>query len=97
MNNEYQIVINELKNNINNIITLYKKQKEINKELSIEVNNLTNELQDFKEKFYETEKKYNNLKMAKLIESDSISSQEAKIKLNRIIREVDNCIALINK
>ncbi len=97
MNNEYQIVINELKNNINNIITLYKKQKEINKELTIEVNNLTNELQGFKEKFYETEKKYNNLKMAKLIENDSISSHEAKIKLNRIIREVDNCIALINR
>ena len=97
MNEEYQIIIDELKNNINNIIALYKKQKEISSELTSEISILTNELQSYKEKFNETERKYNNLKTAKVIEGENTSSHEAKVKLNRIIREVDNCIALINR
>jgi len=46
----------------------------------------------------EWEKKYDTLKLAKsLTEGDSNDSTEAKKKVARIVREIDKCIALLNR
>ncbi|MBN2776403.1 MAG: hypothetical protein JXR36_02095 [Bacteroidales bacterium] len=96
MNEEYNKILDTLKGNIQQIILLYNKEKEINNELSKEVENLNEELNIQQNKYQEIERKYENLKLAKAINSD-IEDSEAKLKLNKIIREIDNCIALLNK
>jgi hypothetical protein len=96
MNEEYNKILDTLKGNIQQIILLYNKEKEINNELSKEVKNLNEELNIQQNKYQEIERKYENLKLAKAINSDDEDS-EAKLKLNKIIREIDNCIALLNK
>lgn len=96
MNEEYNKILDTLKGNIQQIILLYNKEKELNNELSKEVKNLNEELNIQQNKYQEIERKYENLKLAKAINSDDEDS-EAKLKLNKIIREIDNCIALLNK
>lgn len=97
MNEEYNKILNTLNKNIQEVILLYNKEKAFNDEISKEVGNLNNELNIYKDKYQQIEKKYENLKMAKAINSEDGENSEAKIKLNKIIREIDNCIALLNK
>ncbi|NLP19804.1 MAG: hypothetical protein GX378_03450 [Bacteroidales bacterium] len=75
----------------------YSTIKEDNIILSNEVNKLNSELNIYKEKLEEIENKYNNLRLARSIADGDSDDKDVKLKLNRIIREIDNCIALLNK
>jgi outer membrane protein assembly factor BamE (lipoprotein component of BamABCDE complex) len=97
MNEEYNRLILRMKENIQKLILLYTKEKENNKELSKEVKHISNELNIYINKNKEVEKKYENLKLAKALDGINGEDKEAKLKLNKIIREIDNCIALLNK
>ena len=44
----------------------------------------------------ELEQKYTNLKIAKSLIAESGNAHEAKIKVNKMVREIDKCIALLN-
>ena len=78
-------------------MTSYSTIKEDNIILSNEVNKLNSELNIYKEKLEEIENKYNNLRLARSIADGDSDNKDVKLKLNRIIREIDNCIALLNK
>ncbi len=97
MNEEYNKIIINLNENIKRLKLLYLELKNENVNLSNEVNILNSELNIYKNKLDETEKKYDNLKLARNIVGKDGEDNEAKLKLNRIIREIDNCIALLNK
>ena len=43
------------------------------------------------------EQKYNNLKMARTITAASVDVDDAKLKLSKMVREVDKCIGLLKK
>jgi hypothetical protein len=97
MNEEYDKIITKLNDNIQELIFAYKSEKENNEKLSSELEKITNELNIYINKFKELEQKYNNLKLAKMISEEDGDEKDAKLKLTRIIREIDNCIALLNK
>ena len=97
MNEEYNRLILRMKENIQKLILLYNKEKEKNKELSKEVKQISNELNIYINKNKEVEKKYDNLKLARALDGTDGEDKEARIKLNKIVREIDNCIALLNK
>ncbi len=93
-NNE---IINKLRNNIKSIISLYEEQKEKNREIVTKNKELTHKITNLEDKIKDNELKYNNLKLAKAIASTDDSNHDAKIKVNRIVREIDKCIALLNR
>ncbi|HPX75027.1 MAG TPA: hypothetical protein PLW77_00440 [Bacteroidales bacterium] len=97
MNEEYKDIIIKLNENIQSLISSYSTIKENNIILSNEVNKLNSELNIYKEKLEEIENKYNNLRLARSIADGDSDDKDVKLKLNRIIREIDNCIALLNK
>ena len=41
--------------------------------------------------------KYNTLKFSKTVEATSGDVHFAKIRINQIVREIDKCIALLNR
>ena len=97
MTEEQHDLIIRLREKIRNLISLYEKTKEEKQLLKKENSELKNKL-TVKEKEYEIiENKYNTLKLAKVISGDDGESHEAKVKVNRIVREIDKCIALLNK
>jgi len=97
MNEEYNKLILRMKENIQKLILLYTDEKEKNKQLSEEMRKISNELNFYIDRTKETEKKYENLKLARALTGENGEDTEARSKLNKIIREIDNCIALLNK
>lgn len=45
----------------------------------------------------ELEVKYANLKIAKTLLAENEDAHDAKVRVNRIVREIDKCIALLNR
>jgi chromosome segregation ATPase len=97
MNEEYNRLINRLNENIHSLILLYNKSIEENKKIKTELNNKTEKITILESELSELKTKYEKLKLAKTIEGTISETGDAKQKLNRIIREIDNCIALLNK
>ncbi|MCB9189248.1 MAG: hypothetical protein H6599_08175 [Flavobacteriales bacterium] len=59
---------------------------------------LEKELQSEKSSFETLEQKYKVLKLAKSLEGEKTESgTDLKLKINEMVREIDKCIALLNK
>ncbi|MEI8112789.1 MAG: hypothetical protein WCI54_04130 [Bacteroidia bacterium] len=43
------------------------------------------------------QKKYDNLKLAKMLLASDDENKDAKNRIQKIVREIDKCIALLNK
>jgi septal ring factor EnvC (AmiA/AmiB activator) len=97
MNEEYNKLINRLNENIHRLILLYNESVEENKKIKTELNNKTEKITLLERELSDLKTKYEKLKLVKTIEGTISETGDAKQKLNRIIREIDNCIALLNK
>ncbi|HPI31462.1 MAG TPA: hypothetical protein PLS26_13155 [Bacteroidales bacterium] len=77
---------------------LIKRLKELtyeNVELKKQIAVLTRQEEENKEKIKYLEDKNKILRIAKTIEGDD--KTKAKLRINELLREVDRCIALLNK
>ncbi len=90
-------IVDSLKEKILILLTNYKTIKEENNKLKINNKELSEKLKQNKKETFELEEKYNNIKLAKTLISGSEDTHEAKLKVNRIVREIDKCIALLNR
>ena len=97
MDSKNDEILNGLRNNIKSIITLYEQQKEKNREFIEKNKELTHKITNLENKIKDTESKFNTLKLAKVIASSDENTHDVKIKVNRIVREIDKCIALLNR
>jgi hypothetical protein len=86
-----------LKNNLHKVKELHSNSViEINA-LKQEISKLSQEVEQKEKENKEIENKFESLKLAKIIATSSTDAHDAKIKLNRIVREIDKCISLLNK
>lgn len=97
MNSEYDDLVNALKDKIFRLILLYEEEKRKNEVLSKDKDYLEVQLNEKRKMADEFNQKYENLKLGKMIEITGSDIHDARIKINRIVREVDQCIALLNK
>lgn len=91
------VEIKNLKNKIVDLITICEDLKQTNTNLEQEILELKKENQIKEFENSELRQKYETLKIAKTLTSSSKDSHDAKIKINRIVREIDKCIGLLNK
>ncbi|MBO4874282.1 MAG: hypothetical protein J5542_03095 [Bacteroidales bacterium] len=95
---EHKAQLDNLSSNVDKIVAFCNSLIEKNAKLTKENENLNIELNIKKERLIEIEKKYNDLKLAQAFSSPlSDGNKEAKQKINKIIREIDNCITLLKK
>jgi hypothetical protein len=97
MTNNYIDILAELRGNFKKIIGLYESEKESGRDLKRQNAELLKEIAELKKENEELKIQYNNIDLANVFVSASGSTHEAKIKVNRIVREIDKCIALLNK
>ena len=97
MTPELENVIKNLKSKIEIFKNLHSKAIEENNQLKEEISGLSSEIENKEKENKQLEKKYESLKLAKVIATSSTDAHDAKIKLNRIVREIDKCISLLNK
>ncbi len=89
--------ISELKAKVAEIVTLLEKFKADNSALKIKLNSLIKEKELLAVNYTELEQKFNKLKTAKTISTSSKDVQEAKLRINKIVREIDKCIGMLNR
>jgi cell division septum initiation protein DivIVA len=90
-------VVKRLKLKIDTLISAYESLREENLKLSHLNEQLTAELKQKDESLRAFEKRNDQQQLAKAILASSDDVHDAKLKVGRIVREIDQCIALLNR
>lgn len=90
-------IINQLQANINVLKDLFKKEKLTCNELRIENSELSKKLNQKNFEIESLEVKLSTLKLAKSISGNNNDMHDAKLKVTNLVREIDKCIALLNR
>lgn len=97
MKNENIEIIEKLQDKILRLVDRYESMKSDVGMLRKENDQLTAQLEKSAREKADINEKYNTLKFSKTIEATSGDVHYAKIKINQIVREIDKCIALLNR
>ena len=90
-------IIDSLEVKINKLISLYNVMKQEKKIIVNENRNFKNKLTKLQEVVEKLEEKIKVIKISNLVSSDSEDKKRTKQKINKYVREIDRCIALLNK
>lgn len=90
-------VLQELKEKLDRLIELHLKTKNENAFLTKELLSVKERVRELTLQNEELVKKHENLKFAKSLIGSDEDSRVAKSKINKIVRELDQCIAMMNK
>jgi hypothetical protein len=91
-----ELVVN-LEKRIDLLVEKYLGKKEECRLVKEENLMLAGQLEDSLLKLAELQTRYDNLKLAKALEVTQDDAHEAKLKINQMVREIDKCIALLNR
>lgn len=97
MTNKDQHLINELKHNVRRLIDSLERTKVELETAKEDYKNLELRFETKNDECEALKKRYENLKVAKAFVEGDPDNQAAKQKINKIVREVDKCIALLNQ
>lgn len=96
MTKEYDKVFRQLREKIKRIILSLKQTNLTLAQKEVELAELLEENKKLKEENKDITDKYNILKIAKSLDGVGTDNQLAKDKINKMVREIDKCIALLN-
>jgi chromosome segregation ATPase len=94
---EQKDIVVTLKDKVKKLLSLYNNLKAENKELKKQTEEYKTQIKNKEAELDFLKNKYNKLKLAKSLLASTGDSHDAKIKINRIVREIDKCIALLNR
>jgi uncharacterized coiled-coil DUF342 family protein len=98
MDARYDEIFTSLRQRIMSLISLYEFHKSKAVEFQKKSTELQNQVHILENKLADLEKKHENLKIAKVLSSvPGEDLHDTKIQVNRIVREIDKCIALLNR
>ncbi len=93
---EKNLLINfELK--IKQIISRHEALKEEKRRLEEKIKSLEESMNQLHSENQVLVQKYENLKLAKMLAASEEENKDAKSRIQKIVREIDKCIALLNK
>jgi chromosome segregation ATPase len=91
-------LVGEIENKVNEIANQRNQYKNQVVNLNDEIASLSNQLKSKESEIAELEQKYKIMKLAKSLEGgEQESNKDLKLKINEMVREIDKCIALLNK
>ena len=90
-------ILNGIREKMQSVKLQINRQQEDNEQLKKRNEDLNNKIQQKEVLIKELEQQNKKLKLAKSFLAESEDVHDAKIKINRLVREIDKCIALLNK
>jgi flagellar biosynthesis/type III secretory pathway chaperone len=90
-------IIDGIRDKIQSVKVRLQEQKVANQELKVQNEELQQVVQQKQSMIEELEEKNQKLSLVKSIMADSEDASDARIRINRIVREIDKCIALLNR
>jgi len=97
MSAEQVDILKGIRLKIQSVKTRLQEQQEENVRLKLQYEDLQLSLQQKQSAIDELKQKNQKLTLVKGIMADGEESQDAKVQINRIVREIDKCIALLNR
>lgn len=86
-----------LNRKLDELLKHYNNLKTENNELRRENEALKNKLQNSGEEIRKLETKYERVKLSGALLGDGGNAPEAKKKITELVREIDKCVALLNR
>lgn len=90
-------IINEFEGKLHLLIHEYKQKIKLNNELSRQIAEKENALEELRMRCTALESSYNNLKQARIISLSDNGIEGAKEKITRLVREIDRCIESLKR
>ena len=91
-------VVESIENKVNNIISLYNSLKKEKEEILEENTKLKSDISERDKSIKSLEEKINLLRISKSVGALDVEKNiESRRKINEYVREIDKCIALLNK
>lgn len=97
MTDEELLLLNNLKINVRQFFNEFENIENEKKALEQKILSLKNEIELLKQEKSELSRKNEQLRLATHLLSGVDENREAKQKINKLVREIDKCIALLNK
>jgi wobble nucleotide-excising tRNase len=86
-----------LNRKIDDLLKVYSILKEDNKDLKSRNESLKREIQEREAEMKELEIRYDRIKLSGAILGEGENAIEAKRRINELMREIDKCIALLDR
>ena len=97
MTDEEKKLLSTFEARLRHLIYLHDELKRENAELRQQLENKEAESQKILGDYQELEQRYTDLKNATTISLNGSDVKETKLRLSKLVREVDKCIALLNE
>lgn len=92
---DLSLLVSNIKQKTEKLVAKQQLLDEENKDLSVKIEKVKKELEDKNQQILELNEKMKLLKLAKNVDGES--TKEVKLKINEMVREIDKCIAQINR
>lgn len=89
-------VIDSLHTHVTELITRHEALRERCEKLESRLRERNNTVEELKKKLEGIESKYRNLLMAQAVVSEKGDFSEARSRFEKLVREIDKCISLLN-
>ena len=90
-------IVSSFDEKVEQVIRVAEGFKTSNRQLQQQVDELSGQLRVKSQEMEVLESKYQSLKLAKTLVSSPEDVKNAKLQVNRMVREIDRCIALLNR
>lgn len=90
-------IVDDLKRKIQILAQKLEEQRSSGIQLEADNNDLENRIREQDEEIRKLKKQNNTLKLSRAFQDSDGESQEAKVQINKMVREIDRCIALLNR
>jgi hypothetical protein len=82
---------------VKQIIARHEALKDEKRKVEEKIKDLEESVNQLQAQNQELVQKYENLKLAKMLVASEEENKDAKSRIQKIVREIDKCIALLNK
>jgi hypothetical protein len=97
MTNKYDELINAFELKLRKLISEYESLREQNVELKAALERKQEDLMQAHQQFLEIRNNYDRLRVARNLGTSEEERVESKRRINKIVREIDKCLALLNE
>ncbi len=96
MTEEALLLVRELKEKIRSLMERFEYLESQNEGLQRQIDSLSDRIRHLEKEKEELGSRYENLKLAKVLEDGPGGKAAARQRINKLLREIDKCVALLN-
>lgn len=85
-------IVDSLENRVSKLLHRYEKQKQTTRKLEEELHRINNEREQYQQEIDRWKEKCESLKLANSMLGSDQHKRETKLKINALVREIDQCI-----